>query len=185
MGQLSPESVKTWTSEVYGGEQSTSIPKGSRMNLDRHTLAVAAIGAVLGSALTFGAQAVLDDSDSPASSSSPSGGVTEVEASEEEPLPTVQLTPDDFAVKLTVTQKQCYGSAGCNVTMRVDPSFTGISADGSWDVTYEISGDESGPQVQTFTMADGEISYTSEVDLSTPSSKTTPKAKITLVSPSP
>ena len=89
----------------------------------------------------------------------------------------------DFEVDVRVTEKQCYGDAGCNVTVGLEPKYVGADKepDGTWEVTYEISGDESGPIIQTFEVTGDEMSFTDSADLSTPSSTTEPAADITSV----
>jgi hypothetical protein len=92
----------------------------------------------------------------------------------------VEYGPDDFEVDLSVKEKQCYGSAGCNLTLRVNPEFVGSeSSDETWEVTFKVTGDESGPVFQTFSMDADEITFQEEVFISTPSANTKPKAKIT------
>lgn len=105
-------------------------------------------------------------------------------ATAEEAAPSPEYTPatTDFSVKLKVTEKQCFGSAGCNVT--VEPKITKVEPsvpdEGTIDLTFKISGDESGPVIETSTLdlADGTYSV-SEIWLSTPSSGVTPTAKVT------
>lgn len=112
-----------------------------------------------------------------------------------EPDPTEDATteePDsfkpkkaDFEVRLRTKRKQCFGSAGCNVTVGINPRYVGsqtLPDTGTIEVTYEISGDESGPVTNTFTVEGGKASYTAEEDISTPSSSTKVKGKITDVS---
>src|SRR5437879_3831841 len=36
-------------------------------------------------------------------------------------------TPDDFTIGIKVLSKQCFGSAGCNIEFRIDPSYTGAT----------------------------------------------------------
>ena len=108
-----------------------------------------------------------------------SSTTTAQEPDEVEPVP-VEYGPDDFEVNLSVKEKQCFGSAGCNVTLRVNPEFVGSeTSDETWEVTFKITGDESGPVVQTFSMDASEITFQEEVVVSTRSANTKPKAKIT------
>jgi hypothetical protein len=85
----------------------------------------------------------------------------------------------DFTAKLRTKSKQCFGSAGCLLTMKVvlgwgptyDPNKT-------YDLTFRISGDESGPLIDTAEIQGD--SYTISVqDISTSSSGVEPR--ITLV----
>ena len=88
----------------------------------------------------------------------------------------------DWEVKVTTRKKQCFGSAGCNVTVKTDPIYMGDRAlpdTGTIEVFYTLSGDESGPITESFTVTGGKVHYTEEEDLSTKSSGTKVKSKIT------
>jgi hypothetical protein len=91
-------------------------------------------------------------------------------------------TADDFLLTLKTTRRHCFGSAGCNVSVEPDLTYTGlgdIDPDASYAITYEVTGDESGPVIETMTLSDGtSLSYQSS-DLSTASSSTKVSAKIT------
>lgn len=86
----------------------------------------------------------------------------------------------DFKVTIKVREKQCFGSAGCNVTYRVelawnqtyDPAVT-------YDVTYEVRGGEDGPVVNTLTVTGDEYQRDSEELVSTRSTKTKLSAVVT------
>jgi hypothetical protein len=71
-------------------------------------------------------------------------------------------TVEDFKLNLTVTSKQCFGSAGCNVQYRVAPVWQHslpVTLDGDYDLTYKVEGDESGPIIDTLTVyANGKYS---------------------------
>jgi hypothetical protein len=92
----------------------------------------------------------------------------------------------DFKIGLKIRKKECFGSAGCNVTYRIDPSYEGtepLPDSGTIEVTYEVRGGEDGPQINTFTIdGDGSAHFDSEEDLSTPKSSTKLKAVATAVS---
>jgi hypothetical protein len=53
-------------------------------------------------------------------------------------------TDADFKLTPKITQKQCFGSAGCNVTFTVDLSYVGKGAkpNSTWDITYDAVGTE-------------------------------------------
>lgn len=76
------------------------------------------------------------------------------------------LVPSDFEIDLKIKEKKCFGSAGCIVTYEIDPRYSGGSVedlgDGSWDVTYEVTGGEDGPIVNTFTVDSGQVSFDGE-----------------------
>lgn len=89
--------------------------------------------------------------------------------------------PADFVITLKTTTKQCFGSAGCNLT--VEPHI-GTTGDGSvmdgkvCRFIYDIDGGSDGPQTQTMTLRGTQ--YTSfPVFVSTPKSTTELKATIT------
>lgn len=92
----------------------------------------------------------------------------------------------DWTLKLKTTDKQCFGSVGCNVTVRVSPEYSGsgtvasLPNSGTIDITYKLSGDESGPIVGTATvqLAD-ETVQDQEESLSTRSSGTKVAASVT------
>lgn len=114
-----------------------------------------------------------------------SAPVTATDVAEETPTPS-QATPtvDDFTVKLKVTSKQCFGSAGCNVTVepKIGWDSTGLPTEGTVDLTYKVIGDESGSIIETAELDLAEGTYmSSEIMMSTPSSGVTPMAKITEV----
>jgi len=75
-----------------------------------------------------------------------------------EPVPQAfRLTRSDVHLSLKTTQRQCFGSAGCNVTVEVrasldDAILQALPEDGQWDVTYQVAGDESGPIIGTFSL---------------------------------
>ena len=121
------------------------------------------------------------------------GGSTLDELAEQvDTLPTAparaeSVTPDmpvaeDFVIDLRVTEKKCFGSAGCNVTVSIDPSYVGTGPlPESFQVTYEIRGGEDGPQVNTFSVKDDTISYDGEERVSTSSSEVELEAVVTEV----
>lgn len=69
------------------------------------------------------------------------------------------LTVDQFELKVKITDKQCFGSAGCSVEYQVEPTYLGGSADDlsgrNFDITYTVKGDSSGAQTGTIEMSDG------------------------------
>lgn len=67
--------------------------------------------------------------------------------------PAAAATPEAADFKLTpkITEKHCYGSAGCNVSFEVDLAYDGPTLDESdtWRLTYEVSGVDDGPLIGT------------------------------------
>lgn len=80
-------------------------------------------------------------------------------------------SPEDFVIDLRTIEKKCFGSAGCNVTVSIDPTYVGTgSLPDAFKVTYEIRGGEDGPQVNTFSVEGDTVSYDGEERISTSSS---------------
>lgn len=96
--------------------------------------------------------------------------------------PTYTPKKSDWSVKLQTVRKACFGSAGCNLTVKPKLVYSGSIPDveGTMEVTFSISGDEYGPRIESIVASfpDG----TFEMDtvlLSTPSAGTVPRARIT------
>lgn len=88
--------------------------------------------------------------------------------------------PSDFILTPKITDKQCFGSAGCNVDLEVKMTYAGagLSDDDTWLVTYEITGDESGPIIGSIEVK-GDTYEINDESLSTKSSKTKISIKVT------
>jgi ABC-type Na+ efflux pump permease subunit len=140
--------------------------------------AAAVIAAVIGTGI-FVVQATNGD-DRPASTSSSSRATEEsepvVEDDVEEPdldLYVTDPTADDFAIELRTKSKQCFGSAGCNLVVEPELTYNGdtteLDPDLTYEITYEISGDESGPILQTAEVTDQTTATFDTTMVSTPS----------------
>lgn len=108
---------------------------------------------------------------------------TEVEPSPEVPE-TITLSPDDFKVGIKILEKQCFGSAGCNVTFRIDPQYLGfepIPDEAIVEVIYEVRGGEDSPWINNFTITGGQAEFDSEEFTSTSSSSAKLTAEATEV----
>jgi hypothetical protein len=91
-------------------------------------------------------------------------------------------TAKDYSVDLAVVSKQCFGSAGCNVV--VEPKLSQLGASTLlWecDITYSISGDDSGELVETAYAQGGSSYRVDRTVMSTKSTKVVPKATVTAV----
>lgn len=80
-------------------------------------------------------------------------------------------------MSLKTLSKQCFGSAGCSVEVRVelgvDPAARGQDA----EIIVSITGDESGPITERIEV-EGDQYSPPEVSLSTPSEKTKVTVKV-------
>lgn len=94
-----------------------------------------------------------------------------------------EYSPDDFLMELKTTSKECFGSAGCLVDVEPELTFVGDSADidpgATYRITYEITGDEDGPIIDTLTLTDQDDITYNETTVSTVSSNTEIDVEIT------
>lgn len=115
-----------------------------------------------------------------ATSSAPEPTATETEDEADEVPAT--LTKDDFKLKMKITKKQCFGSAGCNVSIKVDVAYAGAGEvddlPSNISITFDVKGAEDGVYTSTIDLEDGRYSPDTTV-LSTRSSKSKLSAKIT------
>lgn len=96
------------------------------------------------------------------------------------PLPQVS----DFTIGVKILEKQCFGSAGCNIIYRIEPAYLGDPTQLSreYTVVYEVTGGEDGPQVNNFVVDSEGFRFQKEERTGTSSSGATLKAKATSVS---
>jgi hypothetical protein len=101
----------------------------------------------------------LPQSDTPASTTPPN------------PKPThYPVHKTDFKIALRIKRQSCFGSAGCNITYEINPKYVGAyPLEGSFQITYAVTGGDSGPQINTFTIQNHRASFDSEENISTPS----------------
>ena len=80
--------------------------------------------------------------------------------------------PEAFTIGITLLEKKCFGSAGCNVTFRIDPTYTGTGSVEDVEVTYEVVGGED-PLINTFTVdSAGTASFPEQESIQTASEGT-------------
>lgn len=81
------------------------------------------------------------------------------ESAEEPAAPTLAST--DFKVSVSITDRECFGSAGCNIEFAVRPEYVGFEdpSDGHYLVTYEVRGVEDGPQIGSFELEGDSLSF--------------------------
>ncbi|WP_300680788.1 hypothetical protein [Nocardioides sp.] len=92
------------------------------------------------------------------------------------------LRPEDFTLKVKITDKQCFGSAGCSISYKVTPVYHGDVSliDGmAYDITYSVSGDESGKQIGTISVGDDGSFSQEEETMTTKSSSVKVTARAT------
>lgn len=91
----------------------------------------------------------------------------------------VSLSPSDIRLTLKVKSKQCFGSAGCNVTVSPDVSLLKDPGDDRvYEITFLVYGDESGPVTQSVTLTGHRLDY-GDIFLSTPRSSVKITGKVT------
>ncbi|CAM5592805.1 hypothetical protein [Streptomyces purpurascens] len=124
------------------------------------------------------------EQDTTAASSPPDEDVLTTAAEEPDPEPTYdELDADSFTIKLRTTERQCFGSAGCNMTVEPKLTYLGltedIAPDAVYEITYEIRGGESGPVIETAQLSDRtSLNFTPTV-ISTPSAGSKVSVEIT------
>ncbi|MFC0506666.1 hypothetical protein [Micromonospora costi] len=106
----------------------------------------------------------------PVATAAPTTAVAAPTTTEPAPLP-VYATPtkNDFKLKVKILRKQCFGSAGCNVTYRIDVTYTGdgdLDPSKTYEVTYQVKGAED-PIINTFEVTGDSASVQEEEMAST------------------
>lgn len=121
----------------------------------------------------------------PAATAKPSAPAEDAAtATTEAPTPTYDdVTADSFTIKLKTTSRQCFGSAGCNLTVEPNLTYQGdsnsIDPNAVYEITYEIHGDESGPVIETAELSDQTSLNFTPSTISTTSASTTVSVEIT------
>ncbi|MFD5590711.1 hypothetical protein [Streptomyces griseorubiginosus] len=134
-------------------------PKKRRINAVIIGSAAAVIAAIVTTGIVVvGTTNGSTDDDGKPSTTAAASSVTDDDPvapfAEPDPEPTYpQVDSDSFSIDLRTTQRQCFGSAGCNVSVEPELTYLGSSSDldpdAVYEITYEIHGDESGPVIQT------------------------------------
>ncbi|MER6738230.1 hypothetical protein [Streptomyces puniciscabiei] len=163
-------------------EQPTPAKK-NRTNLVIVGAAAAVIAAVVATGVVV-VQSRDDSSKSPSVAKSSTPTVVSAATEASTPTPSYEeVTADSFTIKLKTTSRQCFGSAGCNLTVEPNLTYQGdsnrIDPNAVYEITYEIHGDESGPVIATAELSDQtSLNYTPS-SISTASASTTVSVKIT------
>ncbi|NEB04966.1 hypothetical protein G3I78_38880 [Streptomyces sp. SID13726] len=150
------------------------------------TSAAAVIAAVVTTGLLVTQSTSTGDDDKPATTATPTTPDNGIVTAAEEPTPEPaygELGTDSFTIGLRTTARHCFGSAGCNVTVEPELTYLGdsgtIDPDATYEITYEIQGDESGPVIETAELTDQtQLGYTPSL-ISTASAGTEPSVEIT------
>ena len=150
-------------------------------------LAIVAGAGVLAGAMFLGSSARTSPSGAaalPAVATTPAPTTTEPDPTpSDEPVSSdgseIAYKPINFLVFVKTIRKKCYGyGVGCNVTVRLKPSYV-YEPDNAFSMTVKVTGDESGPIIETIDVDEDGNYDVPEVDLSTPRSSTKVKAKVT------
>lgn len=98
--------------------------------------------------------------------------------------PPVQLSPADFKVDIVVTNKECFGPAGCNYTYTIDPHYVGPQPMPSEKATviYQVNG-AGDDEVGNFTIDKWGTAHFDKQELAIAPDDTTFTATITQVLP--
>ena len=159
------------------GPPPPATPKMPRTFTGRQVLAVAVVVGVL----AFGIGAVVGNGGGTSSGTSKAAGSTS------QSVTTTASTydtpePSNFELTVKTLSKQCFGSAGCNVTYRIKAGWNGTYDPAkTYEVVYEVHGDESGPQTNNFTITGDEYQVSQEESASTRSSGVKLTARVTSV----
>jgi hypothetical protein len=143
----------------------------------------AVIAVVIGLALVSGCGA---DAGTPTAPPSSSTSSTAAPVAATTSAPTKLPAKTDFAIGVTILSKKCFGTAGCNLTYRIDPSYTktSLGKTAPAQITYQVLGGSDGPQINSFTMgSDGVASYKQEESIRTAKSADTLTVEVLEVLP--
>jgi hypothetical protein len=82
-------------------------------------------------------------------------------------------TVADFQLEIIEIKRSCFGSAGCNITYKIVPTYTGpsVSSNKSYTIIYEVQGGDD-VKSDNFTMRGSDASVKSQDFISTPSNPT-------------
>lgn len=171
--------------QVHGREPK-HCPEG-KLAMSNLRLVTAALAAVLMLA-SCGAGTETETSVRP--SPTPSDDLSERAEAVKSALATPPPEPDyheptaaDFKLRVKTLDKECFGSAGCNVTFRVEVTYVPVlplDPSKTYEVTYEITGGEE-EMISTLEVTGDTASVPEDEFISTSSSKAQLKAKVTEV----
>lgn len=145
-------------------------------------VALLVVGGLIAVLASGGSKPSADASPTPPLPQDPcGGGICQTTA----PTPVADIyspKPSDITLTPKITRKKCFGSAGCNVTFRLELEYSGPGLDPAttWLVSYEIRGVEDGPEIGSLELTGTQFT-SQEEDVSTPSSKSKVTIKVTSV----
>lgn len=127
----------------------------------------------------------------PATTPGASTPTTPVTTASSTPTPTATPTPTPiiptavnlFTITVDVMEKKCFGSAGCNITYRIQPSYEGafpLPDSGQYEITYEVASDEE-TVTNTFTMTGTQANLASKERIQTKKSTSKLEGTVTKV----
>lgn len=134
------------------------------------------------------AAAIVGGTLKPASTSSAGGGGVRVTGPDGKPwsppppppTPAYRPVPQDFQLAVKEIEKHCFGSAGCNVTYRIDVTYVGtqaLSTSKTYEVVYRVDGGEE-PVLERFTVTGDTASVQQQEFIQTRSSKVVLRATV-------
>lgn len=94
----------------------------------------------------------------------PAVAQTSTEPTEAESPDYATPAADDFSLRVKTLSKECFDTAGCNITFRIDPTYIGVTSpdpDATYEVTYKVTGAQD-PMINTFTMTGSQASVEDE-----------------------
>lgn len=82
-------------------------------------------------------------------------------------------TPADYTIEIVELSRSCFGSAGCNITYKIKPTYTGQPTDQTvtYTIVYAIAG-ASNEKTDNFTMRGDQVKVPTEDFVSTPPNPT-------------
>jgi hypothetical protein len=146
--------------------------------------AVAALAAI--SALTLASCSATSKGGATVGSHSSAPTVTSQSASVSEEPAVVYHEPakEDFTLTVKTLEKECFGSAGCNITFRVVLEFVNdimLDPSKTYEITYDVKGGDE-PLTNTLKLTGENYEHDDEEFISTSKSSAKLKAVITDVS---
>ncbi|MGX1970894.1 hypothetical protein [Streptomyces kronopolitis] len=168
------------------------VPPYPPTSTRRRPVIAVIVGIVIIAAISSGITAILvSGSDKEAAGPKPTSAKSAPAKPSEDPTEASEETEEtyngsptstDFTLSMKTTKKQCFGSAGCAITVEPNLSYVGaisLDPEKTVSITYEIHGDESGPVIQTMELSDRDrLTYT-PVSISTADRSTKVTAEIT------